>query len=253
VGPSSDRAPEGCGVAHVTGRRTEARPCIRVAHMVVIPSPALKGILWRFRGRRFVRDGFTAWCPLCFAHKPSLRLSQDPAGEPVVRCLSGCSEGAILVAVGILPKVESGTTLATGNTPPPPLLPATRVDSGRERETPPKGPPSPASEPQLPPMRGGGLGGALAFLQDLVGAGPVAATEVRERAETAGVAVRTLKRAKRRLGVRSMRRGTGWFWSVPQKGGHEMPMIEDSKGAKESRTGTLESGGAAPTGPGGPT
>ena len=57
---------------------------------------------------------------------------------------------------------------------------------------------------------------AVAFLRDLLADGPVAAKDVRDQAEDAGIAARTLDRAKRNLGVISARDGSRWSWSLPR-------------------------------------
>lgn len=57
------------------------------------------------------------------------------------------------------------------------------------------------------------------FLRELLREGSVPATEVRAEAAAAGIAVRTLDRAKERLGVRSVRPAgfTGpWHWELPR-------------------------------------
>jgi hypothetical protein len=60
---------------------------------------------------------------------------------------------------------------------------------------------------------------AAAFLQDILADGPVDAKLVQADAKRAGIAERTLKRAKRRLEVRAQKRGFGesgaWVWSLP--------------------------------------
>ena len=61
----------------------------------------------------------------------------------------------------------------------------------------------------------GGRDEAVAFLRDLLADGPVPAKQVRDQADEAGIAPRTLDRAKRSLGVASSRDGTAWSWSLP--------------------------------------
>jgi len=57
------------------------------------------------------------------------------------------------------------------------------------------------------------------FLKDTLAAGPVAAKEVFRQARAAGIAPRTLNRAKQRLGVIAKKDGFkgGWIWSLPPK------------------------------------
>ena len=67
------------------------------------------------------------------------------------------------------------------------------------------------------------LGEARNFLVDLVQDGPVPYAEVEAAAEQAGINMRTVKRAKKDLGVESHREGEGgrqgggrWVWSLSQ-------------------------------------
>lgn len=64
-------------------------------------------------------------------------------------------------------------------------------------------------------------GAAMGWLRDLLKAeGPLAATEVRERAKAEDIAGRTLDRAKAALGVQSAKDGLdgAWAWSLPHVG-----------------------------------
>lgn len=69
---------------------------------------------------------------------------------------------------------------------------------------------------------------AVEFLRDLLGGGPVASEEVKKQAQTAGIAQRSLFRAKARLGVLAEKVGfdEGWQWSLPPRtpGGFLGPM-----------------------------
>lgn len=60
---------------------------------------------------------------------------------------------------------------------------------------------------------------ALAFLKDILAEGPVAANHVILQAQKAGVAERTLKRAKKMSGVKAVKQGFGsdshWAWTLP--------------------------------------
>lgn len=60
---------------------------------------------------------------------------------------------------------------------------------------------------------------AADFLADLLSTGPLAAVDVLAEAKKAGICEQTLKRTKRRLGVRSVRKGFGkgacYFWQLP--------------------------------------
>jgi len=57
------------------------------------------------------------------------------------------------------------------------------------------------------------------WLRDLLHEGPVAASEIQERAEGEGHAWRTVQRAKERLGVQAEKSGFkgGWEWKLPQE------------------------------------
>ena len=57
---------------------------------------------------------------------------------------------------------------------------------------------------------------AASWLRTSLADGALPARELRADAEAAGIAFRTLKRAKRVLGVESVRTADGWLWrSVP--------------------------------------
>lgn len=60
---------------------------------------------------------------------------------------------------------------------------------------------------------------AMAFLQELLAAGPVRAAEVAEQARGQGFSERTLRRAKKELGVVANRSGDGksWRWALPER------------------------------------
>ena len=60
------------------------------------------------------------------------------------------------------------------------------------------------------------------FLGTLLASGPVAATECLRQARAAGISEKTLRRAKNRLRIESIREGDGllslWLWQMPRKG-----------------------------------
>lgn len=64
---------------------------------------------------------------------------------------------------------------------------------------------------------GGALGEARAFLEDFLANGPKPVTEILSAAKRAGVAERTLKRAKSVIGATATKSGlhAGWQWSLP--------------------------------------
>lgn len=53
------------------------------------------------------------------------------------------------------------------------------------------------------------------FLQHLLRSGPIAALKILEQADRRSISKRTLERAKRDLGVRSIKKKEGFFWSLP--------------------------------------
>jgi hypothetical protein len=60
---------------------------------------------------------------------------------------------------------------------------------------------------------------AVGWLADLLKAGQLPEKQVQCMAHNAGIKARTLKRAKRRAGVRSVRIGqTRWDWALPSTG-----------------------------------
>jgi hypothetical protein len=59
---------------------------------------------------------------------------------------------------------------------------------------------------------------AVAFLLQVLASGPMSATEVERLADQAGIARRTLRRARESLGVERRKDGMrgGWSWSLPK-------------------------------------
>lgn len=55
---------------------------------------------------------------------------------------------------------------------------------------------------------------AIEFLQSQLKEGPKAATEIQVAAEALSISKRTLDRAKRELGLKSQKVGSGWVWSL---------------------------------------
>jgi putative DNA primase/helicase len=66
---------------------------------------------------------------------------------------------------------------------------------------------------------GGAQGKAVAFLQEMLREGPVAARDLRAAAQAHGHRWRSLERAKEVLGVHATKRGFGlggtWAWQLP--------------------------------------
>mgnify|MGYP000921596360 FL=1 len=56
---------------------------------------------------------------------------------------------------------------------------------------------------------------AEGWLRDFLAAGPVPSAKVANEADRAGIAKRTLHRAKRDLGIVSCREGAAWAWALP--------------------------------------
>src|SRR5215203_1426309 len=82
---------------------------------------------------------------------------------------------------------------------------------------------------------------AVEFLADILADGPVAASQVKEEAEDAGISERTLWRAKKVLGVMAYRegeaggRGKGhWFWKLPVADLVAKDCHDSIKGAKSA-------------------
>jgi archaellum biogenesis ATPase FlaH len=70
------------------------------------------------------------------------------------------------------------------------------------------------------------------FIQDILADGPVEAKTVEEMAGEAGIALRTLKRAKAKLGVASVKRNGIWYWELPV----ETTFVDDDEGCQECQS-----------------
>jgi len=73
---------------------------------------------------------------------------------------------------------------------------------------------------------------AIEWLKDQLADGPVAKKALEREAKDAGLAWRTIRRAKDALGVRAVKRGFGdegvWVWGLPDsKGGHLNPVAKN--------------------------
>jgi putative DNA primase/helicase len=80
------------------------------------------------------------------------------------------------------------------------------------------------------------------FLRDKLSAGPVPAKEGEEHARMLGIAPRTLKRARKKLGVAAKKAGLeeGWIWYLPPEECQKSPKGATSKGWHSSASdGTL--------------
>ena len=58
---------------------------------------------------------------------------------------------------------------------------------------------------------------AIDFLRELLANGPVPSTEVQAAGETAGFSIKTLNRAKGKLGAASERKDDQWYWTLPTR------------------------------------
>lgn len=65
------------------------------------------------------------------------------------------------------------------------------------------------------PQKYSELDRTIDFLQDISQRQPLAAKEIKEKALDADISKSTLKRAKEKIGVKSIKRPEGWFWSLP--------------------------------------
>ena len=55
---------------------------------------------------------------------------------------------------------------------------------------------------------------AVMFLQEVLGDGPIKSAIIDGQRRSLGISERTLKRAKKQLGVKAVRKGDGWFCSL---------------------------------------
>lgn len=78
---------------------------------------------------------------------------------------------------------------------------------------------------------------AADFLRDVLGAGPVRAKAVQKEAREAGISEKTLRRAKKTLGVEAKKQdfAGGWLWHLPEDG-HENPKMAMKNGWAPSTT-----------------
>lgn len=85
-----------------------------------------------------------------------------------------------------------------------------------------------------------------AWLARILGAGPVKVIEIQAAAKSAGMSMRTVERAKKRLGVKAAKLDmrAGWVWSLPDEDRHE-PIQQ----AEQATTPTLQLSASPPVGP----
>jgi hypothetical protein len=84
-----------------------------------------------------------------------------------------------------------------------------------------------------PQERDGELDRAKRFIVDLLADGPVKASEAESAYQDAGIARRTIMRAKKELGIDSVKDENGWFWK------HEIKSANGEKSALFTKVGTL--------------
>ena len=93
------------------------------------------------------------------------------------------------------------------------------------------------------------------FLRDLLAGGPVAAKEVESEARAAGVAMRTLHRVKKPLGITVLRLSEGnegqgrWMWAPPDDWEDGHPPGESNRGNLAESEGRSDPGAASQSGP----
>jgi len=71
---------------------------------------------------------------------------------------------------------------------------------------------------------------ADAWLASLLNAGPVNVRDIEAAAQAGGMSMRTVERAKKRLGVKADRSGKAWCWSLPQDRHEQSPQQQRSAG-----------------------
>ena len=83
---------------------------------------------------------------------------------------------------------------------------------------------------------GGGIKGCMSLITDLLAYGEVSATQMEKDCKGADYSTATIRRAKKQLGIKSIKRGMGskgiWVWELPK-------MLNISKDAHTQRVNTL--------------
>jgi hypothetical protein len=79
------------------------------------------------------------------------------------------------------------------------------------------------------PSTDGAMAKAVEFLKKLLSGGAIPAAKVTEEAAAAGISEKTLRRAKKKLGVKAVKSafGGGWLWELPAEDGHEGGQTQD--------------------------
>jgi hypothetical protein len=80
---------------------------------------------------------------------------------------------------------------------------------------------------------------ADAWLRDLLADGPMQSREIQNAAREAGLAWRTIERAKRRLGIEAELMGYGtagrWYWRLPETATHREVAASERDGDKSAQ------------------
>ena len=154
--------------------------------------------------------------PFLLTHHLRKRATVDAAGNLTLDQLLGT--GAITQTARVVwaldapdPRAPAHGRLAViknNLAPGPPPLGVTITDDGLRFGPPPQ-----------PPTRHSEFERAVAFLREHLAAGPLPVAELKAHAQAAGLSLGTIRRAKKRLAIRSFKPSAhgGWYWELPAK------------------------------------